>query len=86
MKKEIKYHTDPTGHCEVLCKNTVIARAYIARAYVGGCYGYEVRILQGMDRETTMQKIREDCPEFLTANNIPDGYSPMLFSAPKKKK
>ena len=29
MTKEIKYHTDPSGHCEVLCKNTVIARAYV---------------------------------------------------------
>ena len=80
MTKEIKYHTDPTGHCEVLCKNTVIARAY-----VGGDHGYEVRILQGMDRITTMQKIREECPEFLTANKIPEHYYPFLFSARKKK-
>jgi hypothetical protein len=83
MKKEIKYHTDPTGHCEVLCKKTVIARAY-----VGGDIrnGYEVRVLQGMPREVTMQKIREDCPEFLTANNIPNNYYPKLFGASKKKK
>ena len=80
MTKEIKYHTDPTGNCEVLCKNTVIARAY-----VGGDHGYEVRILQGMPREETMQKIREDCPEFLKANNIPEHYYPFLFSARKKK-
>ena len=79
MTKEIKYHTDPTGHCEVLCKNTVIARAYC------GNDGYEVRILQGMDRIKTMEKIREDCPEFLKANNIPEHYYPFLFSARKKK-
>ena len=81
MTKEIKYHTDPTGHCEVLCKNTVIARAN-----VGVDYGYEVRVLQGLPREATMQKIKEDCPEFLTANNIPDNYSPKLFGASKKKR
>ena len=80
MKKEIKYHTDPTGHCEVLCKNTVIARTYC------GQDGYEVRILQGMPREETMEKIREDCPEFLKANNIPDKYYPLLFGASKKKR
>ena len=80
MKKEIKYHTDPTGHCEVLCKKTVIARAY-----VGGDNGYEVRVLQGMNRIKTMQKIREDCPEFLVANDIPENYYPRLFGASKKR-
>lgn len=74
MKKEIKYHTDPTGHCEVLAGKRVIARAYL------GDKGYSVRILQGMDREATMKKIAEDCPEFLKANNIPDNYRPLLFS------
>jgi hypothetical protein len=79
MKTEVKYHTDPIGHCEVLCGKKVIARAYC------GQNGYEVRILQGMDREATMQKIREDCPEFLIANDIPDNYYPMLFGAPRKR-
>ena len=32
MKKEIKYHTDPTGHCEVLAGKRVIARAYLGMA------------------------------------------------------
>ena len=73
--KEVKYHTDPSGHCEVLYKKTVIARAYI-----GIGTGYSVRVLQGLPREKTMQKIREDCPEFLTANKIPDNYYPLLFS------
>jgi hypothetical protein len=80
VSETIKYHTDPTGHCEVLCKNTVIARTYC------GQDGYEVRILQGMPREETMEKIREDCPEFLKANNIPDKYYPLLFGASKKKR
>lgn len=75
MKKEIKYHTDPTGKCEVLCGKRVIARAYI-----GIGTGYFVRILQGMPREATMQKIREDCPEFLEANKIPENYYPELFA------
>lgn len=79
MKKEIKYHTDPTGHCEVLCGKKVVARAFV------GGRGYEVRILQGMDRMATMKKIREDCPDFLTANKIPDSYYPLLFGANKKK-
>jgi hypothetical protein len=80
VSETIKYHTDPTGHCEVLCKNTVIARAYC------GQNGYSVRILQGMDRIATMQKIREECPEFLIANNVPDNYYPLLFGADKKKR
>jgi hypothetical protein len=79
MKKEIKYHTDESGHCEVLCRKTVVARAYI------GQEGYSVRILQGMDRIKTIEKIREDCPEFFIANNTPENYSPHLFSTPKKK-
>ena len=74
MKKEIKYHTDPTGHCEVLSGKRVIARAYV------GQEGYSVRVLQGMPREATMKKIKEDCPEFLKTNNIPDNYYPKLFS------
>jgi hypothetical protein len=81
MKKEIKYHADESGHCEVYAGRTIIARAY-----VGGDNGYEVRVLQGMDRMETMQKIREDCPEFLIANNVPDNYYPRLFGADKKKK
>ena len=79
MAKEVKYHTDPSGHCEVLCGKIVISRAYI------GNDGYEVRILQGMDRMETLKKIREDCPEFLTINKIPEKYYPLLFGASKKK-
>ena len=74
MKKEIKYHTDPTGYCEVLCGKKVIARAYC------GEDGNSVRILQGMNRDETMKKIREDCPEFLELNKIPENYHPLLFS------
>ena len=83
MKKEVKYHTDPTGHCEVLYKKTVIARAYIE--YGIGDTVYSVKVLQGLPREATMKKIREDCPEFLEANNISDNYYPLLFGASKKK-
>jgi hypothetical protein len=70
-----KYHTDKTGKCEVLCGKTVIAKAYC-----GVEIGYSVRILQGMNREETMKKIAEDCPEFLKANNITENYYPLLFS------
>lgn len=79
VSETIKYHTDPTGHCEVYAGKIIIARAYI------GSEGRSVRILQGMPREETMQKIREECPEFLTKNNIPENYYPFLFSARKKK-
>jgi hypothetical protein len=71
---DTKYHTDPTGTFEVYCKNKVIARAYI------GYSGHSIRILQGMNREETMQKLRQDVPEFLKANDIPDNYWPLLFS------
>jgi hypothetical protein len=33
-----------------------------------------------MNREETMQKLRQDVPEFLKANDIPDNYWPLLFS------
>jgi hypothetical protein len=69
-----KYYTDSSGKCEVYCKNKVIAKAYI------GYSGHSIRILQGMPREETMQKLRQDVPEFLIANNIPDNYRPLVFS------
>jgi beta-lactam-binding protein with PASTA domain len=74
MKKEIKYHTDPTGKCTVYSGKKVIARSYL------GDNGYSVRILQGMNRDETMKKIAIDCPEFLKANKIPENYYPLLFS------
>jgi hypothetical protein len=69
-----KYYTDPTGKCTVFCKKKVIARAYI------GHNGCSIRILQGMPREETMQKLRQDVPDFLIANNIPENYYPLVFS------
>jgi hypothetical protein len=69
-----KYYTDPTGKCEVYCNHKCVARAYI------GYSGRSIRILQGMNRETTMQKLKTDVPGFLEANDIPDNYYPLLFS------
>jgi hypothetical protein len=74
MQKEIKYHTDPTGRCIVYCKKIIIARSYV------GDNGYSVKILQGMNRDKTMKKIADDCPEFLKANQISENYRPLLFS------
>lgn len=51
----------------------------IARAYVGPS-GYSVAILQGMDRDQTVRKIVEDCPEFASANNLTINTIPKLFS------
>ena len=51
----------------------------IARSYIGN-NGYEVRILQGMNRTETIKKICEDCPAFAAANEITPNYYPYLFS------
>lgn len=67
-----RYKTD--GKSEVTCGKFIVARSYV------GNDGYEVRIRQGLNREATMEKIKVDCPQFLTANNIPANYSPKLFS------
>jgi lipopolysaccharide biosynthesis regulator YciM len=84
LPKSVKYHTDPTGKCEVLCGKRIIAKAYVGfnnrTALNLGEKGYSIKILQGMNREETMKKIREDCPEFLIANDIPENYHPFLFS------
>jgi hypothetical protein len=63
-----------TNNCEVFAGNKVIARAYL------GSNGYEVRILQGMPRQETVNKILTDCPAFAEANNLTSNYIPKLFS------
>jgi len=68
----MKYTSD--GKCEVKAGEKVIAKSYI------GNNGYEVRILQGMNREATINKICIDCPDFATSNGITEAYYPKLFS------
>lgn len=72
MKKEIKYTTD--GKCSVYANGTEIARSYV------GSNGFDVRILQGMAREETANKIIEDCPDFAAANNMMKTTRYKLFS------
>lgn len=71
MKSNL-YTTD--GKYEVKAGKIVIARSYL------GQNGYEVRVLQGMDRYKTLEKIQSDCPEFLTNNNWNTNKHPLLFS------
>ena len=68
------YTTDKTGYCEVYAGKTCIARSYV------GYDGYEVRVLQGMDRIETLDKIRIDCPDFIKLNEVPENYCPKLFT------
>jgi hypothetical protein len=51
----------------------------IGRLYVDSPFD-ELRILQGMDRVKTVEKIIEDCPEFAKDNNIDGTKRPLLFS------
>lgn len=51
----------------------------VGRLYVDSPFD-ELRILQGMDREATVLKIINDCPEFANANNIHINTYPRLFS------
>lgn len=67
----MKYTTD--GKCEVKAGKVIIAKAYV------GHNGYDVKVLQGVNRLAIMQKIKTDCPEFLKNNNVPENYYPQLF-------
>ena len=62
------------GKCSVYAGKKEIAKSYL------GEDGYEVRILQGMDRKETINKILRNCPEFCEANGVSEGYYPKLFS------
>lgn len=70
--KNIKYTSD--GKCSVFCGKTEIARSYI------GTNGYEVKVLQGMNRAEIIKKILQDCPDFAASNGIDENYYPYLFS------
>jgi len=72
MSKEIKYTSD--GKYTVMCGKIVIARSYV------GDDGYEVRILQGMPRMETIEKIFKDCPDFAASNDMDINKIPKLFS------
>jgi len=73
MAKEIKYTADLKNHV-VLCGRQVIAMSYV------GEDKYEVRILQGMPRKETWEKIFKDCPEFAELNDMNINIVPALFS------
>ena len=70
--KTTKYKSD--GKYQVTCGKTIIAKSFI------GNDGYEVRILQGMPRNETWDKIFTDCPEFAQNNNMNRDIVPKLFS------
>ena len=72
-QKEKKFTTD--GKYSVFLGKTEIARSYLGQ---DGCY--EVRILQGMPRMETIEKIFRDCPEFAKNNDMDINIVPKLFS------
>lgn len=55
----------------------------IAKMYIRHDGERELRILQGMPRDETVEKLLVDCPEFCRNNGITAGTYPLLFS-PKK--
>jgi hypothetical protein len=74
--KPKKLTTD--GHA-VFCGKTTIAQSYL------GMDGkYEVRILQGMPRIETYERILNELPEYARDNDMILGIVPRLFS-PRKK-
>lgn len=77
MKKEIKYTSD--GKYSVYCGKKEIARSYIGDDTMFSKGGYEVRILQGMPREETRDKIIRDCPDFAKANDMNPNIVLKLF-------
>jgi hypothetical protein len=78
MEKEPVYTSD--GKFSVFCNGVEIARSYV------GDDGYEVRVLQGVDREKVWEKIFVDCPEFASNNDMRRNYWPKLFPAPSGKR
>lgn len=72
MKTEKKYTSD--GKYAVYYGKTIIAKSYV------GKNGYEVKILQGMPRMETVEKIFRDCPEFAQNNEMNINVVPKLFS------
>jgi len=75
MKNEIIYTTDSTGKCAVFANGKVIAMSFL-----GNNNGYCVKILQGMNRDETVEKIIKDCPKFAEANNLTNNVHVTLFS------
>ena len=71
MKKEIKYTNNKYS---VFCGKREIARAYT------GENGFSVRILQGMPRKETANKIIRDCPDFAKENNLTENSHCYLFA------
>lgn len=67
-----KYTTD--GKYEIKCGKLVVAKSYV------GENGYEVRILQGLPRMETVERIFNEVPEFAAANNMDINKVPRLFS------
>jgi len=70
INMEKKLTTD--GRCWVKLGNKIIAQSYVGN-------GYEVRILQGMPRMETLERINRECPEFLNANAWSVNKVPKLF-------
>lgn len=65
------YTTD--GKCNVYAGKLIVARSYI------GNTGYEVRLLQGMPKAETVEKIIRDCPDFARSNGLTIGTNVKLF-------
>ena len=62
------YYTD--GYV-AMCGNTEVVRAYV---------GSGLKVLQGMDRMATIEKVNIDCPFLITFNEWDMNWIPKLFS------
>jgi len=62
------------GNTHIMSGKDVIAISFL------GHNGYYVRILQGMDRTATTERLVNECPEFCRANNLTANIRPDLFS------
>jgi len=73
VEKVLRYTTD--GKYTVFAGKVAIAKSFYGE---DGCY--EVRILQGMPRMETWEKIFNDCPEYAIANDMNINTMPRLFA------
>lgn len=66
----------------VFSGKTVIAKTYVTdrKGWIGIADFVELRILQGMPRTETIEKICRDCPEFAQELELKENYYPYLFA------
>lgn len=80
--KGIVYVPYTADKYSVFSGKTVVAKTYVggSNGWIGINDGNSLRILQGMPRTETIEKICRDCPEFCERIGLKENYYPALFA------